>query len=846
MSTIQISPLGTYQTNIVADSAAEILAFDPALELLFVTNAANNTLDILNASVPETLSLVGSIDLSGYDTDGDGEIDLFWGGVNSVTVKDSVVAVAVQADAKEDPGTIVFFDFSDFDLDDLNEPEDLEESLSKIREEAQLVEVGALPDMVTYTPDGSQVLVANEGESTDDFSSDPEGSISIIDVHTKATTTVDFNTFFDTKLNELGEEGFKDWFAEFEQRGFRSFGPTAVDAHGFIAGERFVDIEPEFITVSSDSSTAWATLQENNALAKIDLSRGTVEILPLGFKDHSLRGNELDASNEDGSINIQNWPVFGMSQPDSIEAYTATDGKTYLVMANEGDSRIRPDGDLELDDGTIIEEGEIFNEESRIGDVTLDPHAFPNAAELQLDENLGRLKITNTLGDTDGDGDFDELYAYGARSFSIRDGDGNLMFDTGADLERITAIVNPDNFNSTDDENDSFDDRSDDKGPEPEGLTIGEIDSRTYAFVGLEREGGVIVYDITNPTDAEFVQYLNPRNFNGNLEETVPDGTSGDVSPEGFVFISAEDSPTGNPLLGIASEVSGSTTLYNISSDIIPPEGAIAGTDSNDVLNGTANDDHIYALGGDDIIYAQAGNDLVYAGEGHDMVYGNSGDDLILGQTGNDILRGGLGHDLIWGGLGNDMIRGGCHDDNLYGGEGDDTLKGDFGEDFLDGGIGDDTLQGGLNDDRLKGNVGDDLLQGELGDDRLEGDEGNDTLEGGWGNDTLIGVDTDHPLGMDEVDILMGGVGADKFVLGHKYNPYYDENGLDDYAHIQDFNSTEGDVIQLSGLSTDYTLGSAFGSTGIFLETSGQDELIAVVDHLDLSTSLTSSFFEYL
>ncbi|MDJ0731909.1 MAG: choice-of-anchor I family protein [Crocosphaera sp.] len=826
MSTIQLSPLGSYQTNIFADSAAEILAFDPLLQLLFVTNSANNTLDILDASAPEKLSLVSSIDLS-----------IYGGGVNSVTVNDSLVAVAVEADAKEDPGTIVFFDFSDFDLDDLDEPEDLEESLTEIVDDAQLVEVGALPDMVTYTPDGSQVLVANEGESTDDFGSDPEGSISIIDVHTKATTTVDFNTFFDSKLNELGNEGFKDWFAEFEKRGFRSFGPTAVDAHGFIAGERFVDIEPEYIAVSADSSTAWATLQENNALAKIDLSTGTVEILPLGFKDHSLRGNELDASNRDGSINIQNWPVFGMYQPDTIEAYTATDGQTYLVMANEGDSRIRPDGG--------DNEGEIFNEESRIGDVILDPHAFPNAAELQLDENLGRLKITNTLGDTDGDGDFDELYAYGARSFSIRDGDGNLVFDSGADLERITAILNPDNFNSTDDENDSFDNRSDDKGPEPEGLTIGEVDGRTYAFVGLEREGGVLVYDITNPTDAEFVQYINPRNFNGNLEKTVANGTSGDVSPEGFVFISAANSPTGNPLLGIASEVSGSTTLYNISSEVTPPEGAIVGTDNSDILNGTATDDDIYGLGGDDIIYAQAGNDLVYAGQGNDQVKGNSGDDLILGQAGHDILKGGLGHDLIWGGLGNDLIRGGFHDDNLYGGEGDDTLQGGLGKDFLDGGIGDDTLKGGLQDDRLKGNLGDDVLQGQLGDDRLEGDQGHDTLKGGWDNDTLIGVDTEHNVSVDEVDVLIGGAGADKFVLGDQYKAYYDDSGLQDYAHIQDFNGTEGDVIQLFGFATDYTLGSAFSSTGIFLQTSEPDELIAVVDHLDLSTSLTSSFFEY-
>ena len=841
MSTIQLSPLGTYQTNIFADSAAEILAFDSLLQFLFVTNSANNTLDILDASDPNNLSLVGSIDLS-----------IYGGGVNSVTVDDGVVAVAVEADAKEDPGTVVFFDFSAFERDDFSEL-NFETSLTSIVEDAQWVEVGALPDMVTYTPDGSKVLVANEGESTDDFGSDPEGSMSIIDVETGATITVDFNTFFQGKLNELGEAGFIDWFAEFQERGFRSFGPTAVTAESFIAGEKFVDIEPEYITVSPDSTTAWATLQENNALAKIDLSTGAVEILPLGFKDHSLRGNELDASNDDGGINIQSWPVFGMYQPDSIAAYTATDGQTYVVMANEGDSRIRPDGDLEDDDGNIlIEEGDIFNEENRIGDVVLDPEAFPNAAELRDDANLGRLKITNTLGDTDGDGDFDELYAYGARSFSVRDGDGNLVFDSGADFERITAILNPDNFNSTDDENGSFDDRSDDKGPEPEALTIGEVGDRTYAFIGLEREGGILVYDITNPTDGEFVQYINQRNFEGNLEETVPAGTAGDVSPEGFTFISATDSPTGTPLLGVANEVSGSTTLYQISSEVTPSEGAIAGTDSSNILFGTSTDDEIYGLDGNDIIYARSGNDLIYGGEGNDIVNGNGGDDIVLGQAGNDILSGGSGRDLIWGGVGNDILAGGSNDDNLYGGEDNDILDGQDGEDFLDGGIGNDVLQGGDHNDRLKGNLGSDVLNGQDGDDLLEGGKGNDILQGGDGSDILNGVGTEYNVGVGEIDLLNGGNGPDAFILGDKYKAYYDDGdnsttGFADYGFIKDFNPTQGDIIQLSGSASDYTLESFFGLTGIFLKTAGNnDELIGLVDDLSQTTSLTSSFFVYV
>ncbi len=269
----------------------------------------------------------------------------------------------------------------------------------------------------------------------------------------------------------------------------------------------------------------------------------------LGLIDFP-EGNQLDASNKDGAINIQNHPVFGLYQPDAIDSFTV-DGKTYYITANEGDARIRPDGDIEDDQGNVlIEEGDIFDEEQRIGKATLDPDVFPNAAELQEDENLGRLKTTDTLGDLDGDGDFDKLFSFGGRSFSVWDEFGNLVFDSGDQIAKITAEQTPELFNANDGIPEEFDERSDDKGAEPESVTVGTINGKPYGFIGLERAGGgVLVYDLSDPTTPEFIQYVR---------------TEGDIAPEGLKFIPASESPNGNPVLAVANEESKTTTLYDI------------------------------------------------------------------------------------------------------------------------------------------------------------------------------------------------------------------------------------------------------------------------------------------
>ena len=240
----------------------------------------------------------------------------------------------------------------------------------------------------------------------------------------------------------------------------------------------------------------------------------------------------LDASDEDEGINLQNYPIYGLFQPDAIASYEVGE-ETYYVTANEGDAR---------------------DEDVRLAEVTLDPDAFPNAEELQSEAVLGRLNISSIDGDTDGDGDFDRIFTYGGRSFSIFDSGGNLVYDSGDDFATITSQFFPDLFNSQG-TIDSFDDRSDDKGAEPEGVVVGEIGGRDYAFIGLERIGGVMIYNVSDPTAPEFVTYQNPTDEEGNAI---------DIAPEGLTFISSEDSPSGEPALVVTNEVSNTTTIFDV------------------------------------------------------------------------------------------------------------------------------------------------------------------------------------------------------------------------------------------------------------------------------------------
>ena len=484
---IQLSALGTFKSGPYDQGAAEIVSYDAATQQAYVVNGFAKTIDVFSLAQPDKPALINQIKLKAF------------GAPNSVAVKRGLVAVAVAAKPKQDPGSIVVFDLNG--------------------EYLNTFKVGALPDMVTFTPDGSVILSANEGEPNDDYTVDPEGSISLIpvgkDIRQQSQAdvrTADFSAFNTQLLNPA----------------IRIFGKNASVAQ---------DLEPEYITVSADSKTAWVALQENNALAVIDIAASKVTaLLPLGTKSHALSGNGFDASDEDGGAHIQTWPVEGMYQPDTITSYTV-DGETMIVTANEGDAR----------------DYHGYSEETRVGKLNLSKVLTQAYPKLGSNKQLGRLKVSQVGADTDGDGKADRLLAYGARSFSIWSAQGDLIFDSGDQFEQITAQLEPALFNVDDD-------RSDNKGPEPEALALGEIEGRIYAFIGLERTGGIMIYDITEPASAAFVHYFTTRK--AVADDDTPE--AGDIAPESIAFVSAKDSASGQPFLITANEVSGTVSTYAI------------------------------------------------------------------------------------------------------------------------------------------------------------------------------------------------------------------------------------------------------------------------------------------
>jgi len=503
---LSLASIGSYEGN--ALGAAEITAYDAKTKRLFVVNGANGTVDVLDLSDPTKPTKVSTISVTALGAS-----------VNSVAVFDGLVALAIEANPKTSPGKVAFLDAATLTI------------LSSVT-------VGALPDMLTFTPDGMKVLVANEGEPNSyglPDSVDPEGSISIITVNRGGTPTVataDFKAF-------IGKE------AELRAAGVRIYGPGANAAQ---------DLEPESITVSQDGKTAWVTLQENNAIATVDIATAKVtSINSLGTKDHNLAGMGLDLSDEDGGTNtntgspaikIIQAKVKGMYLPDGIASYSVA-GKTYLITANEGDARADWPG---------------FNEETRVRDHCangLDPAVFSDAVNQRFDSNLGRLRITTTPNSGQAGknalGECNELYSFGGRSISIWDTSLKRVYDSGDQMEKATTALSNVNFNASNDNN-SLDSRSPAKGPEPETVVVASFGIKTFAFVALERVGGVMVYDVSTPEATTFVTYFNATRT----------GATGDRGPEGLFFIPAAQSPNGKPLLVVGNETSGTTRVLQI------------------------------------------------------------------------------------------------------------------------------------------------------------------------------------------------------------------------------------------------------------------------------------------
>jgi hypothetical protein len=527
---LTLSALGSLKTGPFRTEdprVAEINAYDEESQRLFVVNPLDSRLDVIDVRVPSVPTPAAPV-LLVDDCEaalGAGCPLVDGGEPNSVAIRGGIMAVAYANAVRTDNGHVIFYKLRP----------------SQAPQFDSVVEVGALPDMVTFSDNGRQVLVANEGEPSQDYSIDPPGSVSIIDIgplgRGRTVRRVGFEAYDSPEAR-----------AALEAQGVRIFGPGAQVSQ---------DLEPEYIAVQRGK--AYVTLQENNALGIIDIRTGTVDrIVGLGRKDHSLPGNALDPSDRDsavnGGINIANWPVHGMYQPDAIAAFTSR-GRTYLITANEGDARAYAG----------------YEEEARVGSsgYVLDPTVFPNAAALKSNAALGRLTVSTATGDTDGDGDFDRIDVFGGRSVSIRDAQGALVWDSGDLFERLSASLDGTRtlFNTTSTAN-ARDNRSDDKGIEPESVVVGEVNGRPYAFVGLERDGGLVVLDLSTPSMPTMVTYVNrrlfPRDAAGAYLACSDTVDCGDLGPEGLTFVPARQSPTGKALLVVSNEVSSTTSIWEV------------------------------------------------------------------------------------------------------------------------------------------------------------------------------------------------------------------------------------------------------------------------------------------
>ncbi|MBU1310123.1 MAG: choice-of-anchor I family protein [Gammaproteobacteria bacterium] len=561
---LSIEVVGRFNTGIYGKAAAEIVQFHKSSNSAFAINAAENRIEVISlANLPvaavgngitdDSLSSVPFLfpaSVNVKDSNGN-DVSVALGEANSIAIYGDMLAIAVAAAQKTDNGAVLFYSLNATGSGTF----------------VKAVAAGALPDMVIFTPDGTKVLVANEGEPDTDYNADPEGSISVISITAGVPADVAQSINLTTDMHFSSDLlSASDYDTDTKRRNLlQTAGVKFAGPAGTTVAQ---DLEPEYITVAADSKTAWVSLQEANAIGIIDLTAMTIEVKALGMKDWGQF--LMDYSNEDEVASFRKLPnVYGLYQPDSIASYQ-WNGATFIVSANEGDSR----------------DWDAYSEDIRAADI-IDPDELNKtfSTELQAlydatggDDGLGRLKVTAALVDPDNDGVVEKLYAYGARSFSIWDQNVNIVYDSGDDFGRISAAILGNNFNSAHTEN-KGDNRSDDKGGEPEAIDVGSIEGRTYAFIAQERSGDLFVYDVTNPFQTSFVSHYINRDFDAEfeLDDELADPCdssegmdctevplAGDLGPESIKFVPASDSPNGNPLLIIGNEVSGSVTVYQV------------------------------------------------------------------------------------------------------------------------------------------------------------------------------------------------------------------------------------------------------------------------------------------
>jgi hypothetical protein len=562
---LQLSLVDSYFSGSdFATSSAEIVSYDECSDRIYVVNSQAASIDVLalnaNNSAP---SKVGNIDLSLAAAAAGIEI----GAANSVSAKQGLVAVAIEAKVKQNPGLIALYRSDDLSL-------------------LATYPAGALPDMVTLSSDGQTILTANEGEPSGDYTNDPEGSVTIVDiskgyVEKALVKQVSFSAFNvgGARHNELGAD-------------VRAAGPAGTSVAQ--------DLEPEYMALSSDNTKAYVALQENNAMAIIDVATAHVDAIKgLGEKSwNGASGNKLDASNKDNGVGefASYEQLVGLYMPDTVASFNVG-GADYIISANEGDGREYIysttqqacetashswDGDEyevggDDEDATKyvneLDDCISFTDEARGGKI-VDSVAASHPLKAALDDN-NQLKRIKVVADKESYAAEDNIVTFGARSFSIWNAQAELVFDSGDDIAKNVFAIDDVNFNVTNDNNDpveTADNRSDDKGTEPEAVEVAQINGKQYAFIGLERQGGIIVYDVTVPTAPVYQSYINNRDFTQPVCTLVDEGecdndtynpAAGDLGPESIDYFTR----AGKHFIAVGNEVSGTTTVYQLGFD---------------------------------------------------------------------------------------------------------------------------------------------------------------------------------------------------------------------------------------------------------------------------------------
>lgn len=403
--------------------------------------------------------------------------------------------------------------------------------------------VGFHPDSVIFSRDGSKVFVANEGEFTSGGNTDAPGSVSVIDL--SSVSVIGDVAGLDNMDVTTSDFSPANLAAGVTLTGLRYNDST------FAGGNEHRHIEPEYIT--EGDGAIYVTLQENNAIAELALSGADegkfTAIHLLGTIEQTIDASDQDGAGGATAALIDDL-VKGVPMPDTIGSYRIG-GTRYLVTANEGD--FRPDDA----DRIRISAGTFTGTEGAAASINRS-----NAV-------LGRLRVVRDLSDTDNNNVIDNVIMPGTRSFSIWNADtGALVGDTGS-FEPLLLSLDP-TIHNIDGESGTgtFDDRSDDKGPEPEALTHALIGSNHYVFVGMERQGAILMFNVNDPANPVFVTSIN----------NVTDGL---VAPESITFVPTDKSPTGNPLLLIGYEIGGKIGVYSLT-DSAP----VIGTSKKVTVNG--------------------------------------------------------------------------------------------------------------------------------------------------------------------------------------------------------------------------------------------------------------------